>query len=272
MRQLAEEQAALRRVATLVAAGARPDEVFTAVADELAHLVGAQATFVARVDDRRVVGGELEAYVTIVGSFGRVSDAVPVGFQARLDSRTVSAVALRTGRPARMSGEGLAGGPFGEIVRGLGLQSAVASPIAVAGRQWGVILAATTRRDLPAGTEIRVAHFMELAATAIANAQAEQSLRALADTQAALRRLAMLVARGESPEVVFAAVTSEVLRHFGHDTARMIRFELDGTATVVANEGTTGSHVRVGRRWEGYPRTGLTPHHRRSLGCRVVGA
>ncbi|HET6988755.1 MAG TPA: GAF domain-containing protein, partial [Kribbella sp.] len=258
LRQLAEEQAALRRVATLVAAGARPDEVFTAVADELAHLVGAEATFVSRVDRRRVVGSESEAYVTVVGSFGRVSDAVPVGFQARLDSRTVSAAALRTGRPARMSGERLASGPFGEIVRGLGLQSAVASPIAVAGRQWGVIIAATTRRDLPAGTEIRIAHFMELAATAIANVQAEQSLRDLADTQAALRRLAMLVARGESPEVVFAAVTSEVLRHFGHDTARMIRFELDGTATVVANEGTAGPHVRVGQRWEGYPPTGLT--------------
>ncbi|WP_328523039.1 sensor histidine kinase [Kribbella sp. NBC_00359] len=258
MRQLAEEQAALRRVATLVAGGARPDEVFTAVADELAHLVGAEATFVSRVDHRRVVGSEPEAYVTIVGSFGRVSDAVPVGFQAGLDSRTVSAEALRTGRPARISGERLASGPFAEIVRRLRLQAAVASPITVAGRQWGVIVAATTQRDLPTGTEIRVGHFMELAATAIANAQAEQRLRDLVETQAALRRLAMLVARGEPPEVLFAAVTREVLRHFGHDTARMIRFELDGTATVVANEGTAGPHVRVGERWEGYPPNGLT--------------
>lgn len=200
MRQLAEEQAALRRVATLVAGGARPDEVFTAVADELAHLVGAEATFVSRVDHRRVVGSEPEAYVTIVGSFGRVSDAVPVGFQAGLDSRTVSAEALRTGRPARISGERLASGPFAEIVRRLRLQAAVASPITVAGRQWGVIVAATTQRDLPTGTEIRVGHFMELAATAIANAQAEQRLRDLVETQAALRRLAMLVARGNRPK------------------------------------------------------------------------
>jgi signal transduction histidine kinase len=204
------------------------------------------------------VGSEPEAYVTIVGSFGRVSDAVPVGFQAGLDSRTVSAEALRTGRPARISGERLASGPFGEIVRRLRLQAAVASPITVAGRQWGVIVAATTQRDLPTGTEIRVGHFIELAATAIANAQAEQRLRDLVETQAALRRLAMLVARGEPPEVLFAAVTREVLRHFGHDTARMIRFELDGTATVVANEGTAGPHVRVGERWEGYPPNGLT--------------
>lgn len=119
-------------------------------------------------------------------------------------------------------------------------------------------MAATSREDFPAETELRMADFVELAAMAIANAQAEQKLRELADTQASLRRLAMLVARGEPPEVVFAAVTKEVLRHFGSGTARMIRYELDGTATLVANEGTTGPHVRVGQRWEGYPPTGLT--------------
>jgi len=53
-------------------------------------------------------------------------------------------------------------------------------------------------------------------------------------------------------------VTKEVLRYFGGGTARMIRYELDGTATLLANEGTTGPHVRVGERWEGYPATGLT--------------
>jgi signal transduction histidine kinase len=98
----------------------------------------------------------------------------------------------------------------------------------------------------------------ELAATATANAQAKRELRELAETQAALRRLATLVARGESPEAVFAAATREALRHFGNGTARMVRYELDGTATLLANEGTTGPHVRVGEPWEGYPPTGLT--------------
>ena len=98
----------------------------------------------------------------------------------------------------------------------------------------------------------------ELAATAIANAQAERELRELANTQAALGRLATLVARGEPPEAVFAAATREALRHFGNGTARMFRYELDGTATLLANEGTTGPHVRVGEPWEGYPPSGLT--------------
>jgi hypothetical protein len=81
LRQLVEEQAALRRIATLVAGGARPEDVFTAVADELGHLIGAEATFVSRVDQ---AAGEPGEYLTVVGSFGRVSDKVPVGFRLRL--------------------------------------------------------------------------------------------------------------------------------------------------------------------------------------------
>ncbi len=166
--------------------------------------------------------------------------------------------ALGTGRPARITGERLAQGPFGAIAGRLGLRAAVATPVVAGGQYWGVTVAATSREDFPADTESRMADFIELAGMAIANAEAEQRLRELADTQASLRRLAMLVAQGESPGAVFAAVTRETLRHFGIDTARMIRFELDGTATLVANEGTTAPHVRVGRRWEGYPATGLT--------------
>src|SRR6266568_195381 len=186
LRQLADEQAALRRVATLVAGGARPAEVFAAVADELARLVGAEATFVSSVDlsgigrpvplaaDPPGERGEIEGYTTVLGSYGRVSGEVPVGFRVKLDPGMVTTVALRTGRPARINGERLATGPFGAIVGRLGLRAAVATPIVVGGRYWGVTVAATSREDFPAGTESRMADFMELAAMAIANAQAEQ--------------------------------------------------------------------------------------------------
>ncbi|HJY60017.1 MAG TPA: GAF domain-containing sensor histidine kinase [Streptosporangiaceae bacterium] len=265
-RQFADEQAALRRVATLVAAGTGPPEVFSAVADELGQLIGVEATFVSRVDGpprapAAAPSGkpaEPEGYVTVVGSYGRIRDEVPVGFRVKLSPGMVTTIALRTGRPARITGERLAKGPFGAIAGKLGLRAAVATPVVAGGRYWGVTVAATLREDFPADTESRMADFVELAGMAIANAEAEHRLRELADTQASLRRLAMLVARGESPEAVFAAVTGEALRYFGNGTARMIRFELDRTATLVANEGTTGPHVRVGRRWEGYPPTGLT--------------
>jgi signal transduction histidine kinase len=262
--QLAEEQAALRRVATLVAGGARPAEVFSAVADELGRLIGAEATFVTRVAHTRGERGELEGHITVVGSYGRVSDQVPIGFRIKLQPGMIHMAALQMGRSARINGEQLATGPFGAIVGKLGLRAAVATPIAVGGRNWGVTVAATSREDFPAGTESRMADFMELAATAIANARAEEELRELADTQAALRRLATLAARGEPPEAVFAAATREVLRHFGGLTAGMIRYEPDGTATLLANEGPIGAHVRVGDRWEGNPPTGVTATVRRT--------
>ncbi len=262
--QLADEQAALRRVATLVARGAEPAEVFTAVADELGHLIGAEATFISRVDQLSGERGVTDVYATVVGSYGRVSDEAPVGFRRKLQPGMAMTAALRTGRPARISGDMLASGPFGDVVRGLGLRAALATPIVVEGRFWGVTVATTSREDFPAGTEARVADFVELAAMAIANARAEQELRELAETQAALRRLAMLVARGEPPEAVFAAVTTEALRHYGSGNARLIRYELDGTATLVARQDTPDPEDQVGKRFEGYPPGGLTATIRRT--------
>ncbi len=251
-------------MATLVADGARPAEVFGAVADELGRLIGAEATFVSRIDELSGERGEIERYATVVGSYGRVSDQAPVGFRRKLEPGMAMTAALRTGGPVRLSGDMLTSGPFGEVVRGLGLRAAMATPIVVEGRFWGVAVVATSREDFPAGTESRMADFTELAATAIANAQAEEQLRKLVETHAALRRLATLVARGEPPEAVFAAVTREALRHFGSGTARMIRYEPDGTVTLLTNEGLTVPDARVGDRWEGYPPTGLTATVRRT--------
>jgi signal transduction histidine kinase len=264
LRELADEQAALRRVATLVAGGAQPAEVFTAVADELGRLIGAETTSVSRVEHQSGDDGELDAYITVVGSYGQVSDRIPVGVRFELLPGMVQETALRTGRPARVNGERLANGSHGSWVASLGMRAAVATPIMVEGRGWGVTVAATSQEDLPAGAEARMAAFTELAAMAIANAWAEQELRQLAGTQAALRRLATLVAGGAPPEEVFAAATREALQHFGDGTARMIRFELDGSATLVANEGRTVPDVRVGDRWDGYPPNGLTTTVRRT--------
>ena len=258
LRQIADEQAALRRVATLVAGGARPAEVFSVVADELGQLVGAEASLVASVNlssghrpgpARGTAGehGEPEGTLVVEASCGCTRGEVPVGFRSRLRPGSIMVAALKTGRPARVSGEQLANGPYGNLAGKLGLRAAVATPIVVDGRYWGVAVAATVRADFPPATKSRLADFTELAGT-----------------QAALRRLATLVAQGEPPEAVFVATTREALRHFGGGTARMIRYEPDGTATLLANEGTTGPHVRVGERWEGYPPNGLTATVRRT--------
>ena len=233
LRQLADEQAALRRVATLVAGGTWPAEVFTAVASELGRLIGAEASFVSRLDHLAGEDGEPEGSATVVGSYGRLSDQIPVGFRTRLVPGTIQAAVLRTGHPALVKDDRLAQGPYGEWLGGLGLRAGVAAPIMVGGSYWGVAVAVTSQDDFPPGTESRMADFTELAATAIANAQAEEELRRLADTQAALRRVATLVARGIDPTEIFSAVAEEFRRLLDADDAGMGRFEPDGTSAVV---------------------------------------
>ncbi|MDX6241708.1 MAG: hypothetical protein QOG10_6532, partial [Kribbellaceae bacterium] len=249
--QLADEHAALRRVATLVAGGARPAEVFAAVADEACRLLGADNAGVGRFERDSVV---------VVRCIGEDQANLPVGTRVKLRDYLAPALVWRTGRSARVDEDqwSSVSDPVVDRMRELGIRSMVASPIIAAGRRWGVVTVWTRRGPFSSGTADRLADFMELVGPAISDALAQQDLRELAETQAALRRLAMLVARGASPEAVFAAAAREALRHAGTGTARMIRFELDGTATLVANAGATEPQVQVGERWEGYPPTGLT--------------
>src|SRR5205085_5844758 len=100
----------------------------------------------------------------------------------------------------------------------------------------------TREYALPAGTEHRLAAFTELIATAIANAQAREELSALAEEQAALRRVATLVARGASPQAAFAAVAAEAGRLLPADLTLIGRYEGD-LVTGVAGWSRTGAHV-----------------------------
>ena len=138
-------------------------------------------------------------------------------------------------------------GAIAEIARSSGIQSAVGSPITVAGRLWGAVVASSTEQ-LPAGTEARLADFTELLATAIANTESRAALGQLADEQAALRRVAVLVARQPSPDAVFTAVTEAVGRLLGADLAAMHTFPGDGMAATIAGWSTTGPLLPIGTR------------------------
>ncbi|WP_312034073.1 GAF domain-containing protein [Actinoplanes sp. TBRC 11911] len=255
---LADEQAALRRVATLVAGGAAPAEVFAAIADELARLLGADSSFVARLDDPDAEPPRgPDPWVTIVGSYGRVTMTTPIGTRVTLIPGMMMRSAVDTGRAASLSGEGLNIGPFGGITVRLGLNTGIATPIKVGSRTWGVSVVATFG-DFQPGVESRIADFFELAAIAIANTETDEQLRRLADMQASLRRLALLIARGEAPEQVFAAVIKEVLRHFGEGgSARLLRFELNGTITLLASQGENGPTAEIGGIWDSRPAEGV---------------
>jgi signal transduction histidine kinase len=133
-------------------------------------------------------------------------------------------------------------GPIGVKAREGGVRSSVATPVMVEGRLWGALgVGAETEQLLPPDAEARLASFAELVATAIANAESRTALTRLAEEQAALRRVATLVARGAAAEELFAAVTGEVGRLLGAHLAGMGRYGSDDTVRVVAAWGAEGA-------------------------------
>ena len=241
LRGFAEEQAALRRVATLVARAAPAEEVFAAVTEEAGLLLGAHHATMARYDP--------DGAATAIGASGRTSTVFPVGDRIRLGGRNVPTLVFQTGRAARMDDIADASGPAAGAVRAFGIRATVGVPIAVEGRLWGVMLVGSQGEPLPAGAEAQLAGFTELAATAIANAQARVELRGFADEQAALRRVATLVADAAPPAQVFAAVTEEAARLLHADYATINRYGSDGTARVVGGWTSTGPVLPAGSGW-----------------------
>ena len=241
LRVFAEEQAALRRVATLVARAAPPEELFAAVTEEAGRVLGANYTVMARYDpdDTR----------TVVGVWSSSGRTFPVGNVLALGGRNVPTLVFRTGRAARIDDHDEASGPIAEAIREIGLRATVGVPVSVEGRLWGVMIVGSRTEPLPAGTEARLGGFTELAATAIANAQARVELRGFAEEQAALRRVATLVARVAPPEEVFASITEEAGHLLHTDYATMHRFAPDGSMTVLAAWSRTGPPFSAGSRW-----------------------
>jgi signal transduction histidine kinase len=232
------EQAALRRVATLVARAALAAEVFAAVTEEAGRLLGADFAIMARYDP--------DGSRTIVATWGCIGTAFPPGNRMKLGGRNVPTLIFRTHRAARMDYHDNASGPIADAVRAFGVRGTVGVPVSVEGGLWGLMAVGSRAGPLPAGTEARLADFTELAATAIANAQARVELRGFGEEQAALRRVATLVARGTPPEEVFAAITEEAGRLLHTDHATMKRYGPGDTVSVVASWSSAGAGYPVG--------------------------
>jgi signal transduction histidine kinase/putative methionine-R-sulfoxide reductase with GAF domain len=149
---------------------------------------------------------------------------------------------LRHGGPQRIDDYTGFSGPRVDMIRAAGIASAVTAPITVAGRLWGALGAVSAvPYGFPPRTEDRLASFAELVADALANTDAREQLQHLLDEQAALRRVAVLVARGPDPRAVFERVSEEVRRLLGARTANLIRFEGAGRARVVGGSGPPGT-------------------------------
>jgi PAS domain S-box-containing protein len=242
LERLAGEQTALRRVATLVAGGASPEEVFAAVTEEAGRLLP--------VDHASLVRYEPDSAITTVAAWSRTGNPFPpVGSQWTLHGKNIGTLVFLTGRPARIDSYADASGALGVASRDAGIGSSVGTPILIEGRLWGTMNAGSRlERPLPPDAEARLAGFTELLATAIANAESRAALARLAEEQAALRRVATLVARAAAPEEVFAAVTEEVGRLLSAGHVGLGRYESDDTMTTVATWGSTGKRCRAGSR------------------------
>jgi len=238
VRRLADQQAALRRVATLVASGASIEVMCQAVVDEVVKVL--------EVETASVEQAAPPGWLSVVAS--RNDPSFAAGTRWPLEGSSGSATVIRTGRPARIDDYTELRGPIADRARRAGLASSLSVPVPVDGNVWGVIgVGMTARQRLAPDTEVRLRDFASLLATAISNARAHERITRLADEQAALRRVATLVAEGATPNRVFEAVRDEIARMFDLPITILMRFDADGMATMVA---THADSIRpVGSRW-----------------------
>jgi signal transduction histidine kinase len=169
---LLDEQAALRRVATLVATAGEPARVFPIVTEEVGRLLGAQTANMVRYrhDDA----------ADVIGQWNEPgAPSMPLGVRLDLDGDTLTPKILRSGQPERVDDFSVLRGRLAERLHQLGICSGVGAPIVFDGELWGAVVVSSVRTHAFApGAEHRVAAFTELVAQALANAEAREQLTA----------------------------------------------------------------------------------------------
>ena len=250
---LTAQQASLRRVATLVAGGAASADVFAAVTEEVGHVSGLPLVAVWRY--------ESDETATVLGAWSDRPQPFQAGTRWPLDGPTICAQVLQTGGPARIDDFADLPGTIADAARDAGIRACAGAPIIIDGEVWGAMSADSTDREpLPAHIEYRLAEFTELLAAAISTTASREENARLADEQAALRRVATLVARGVPPADVFAAVTREVGQLLNVSATHMGRYDAAGAVTGVGTWSRDGVHDARGH-----------PARVRRQKCRGVG-
>jgi PAS domain S-box-containing protein len=238
---LVAQEASLRRIAALVAGGATSADVFAAIAREVGEVIGLPLIALWRY--------EPDATATVIGAWSEHPHPFQAGTRWPLNGPTICAQVLNSGRPARIEDIAEVPGTIADAARQTGIRSSAGAPIIVDGDVWGAMSAdSTDPAPLPDHIEDRLAEFTELVATAISNTASREQLARLADEQAALRRVATLVARESPPVQVFVAVAGEVGRLLRADITQIYRYEADGTATAVAGWSDGEAMFPVGTR------------------------
>ena len=204
VRELADEQSALRHVAELVALAVAPQEVFAAVASEASGLLGGQAMTLTRFE-------EDHALVVVATHRG----PAPLGTSITFEPDTLPDWVRRDGRTVRV--DDYSRERDAELAAEFGLAAAVAAPIVVAGRVWGMLTATSPAQPLPGGTESRLQQFAELVAAALANTQSRAELtasraRVVATADETRRRLQRDVHDAAQQRLVHTIITLKLAR------------------------------------------------------------
>jgi sugar diacid utilization regulator len=223
-RRLVAEQAALRRVAALVARGVGPLAVFDAVAEEMRRCVPADTAGLWRFD----TDGEITMVAAAADPAARAK--WPVCTRTPVEGNTIAALVQHSGQPARIDSYHNVAGPIAARARAVGVSAAVGVPIIVDGRVWGLAAVGSLRPGpMPADTEVRIGRFAELTATAVvAGYRDEQKQQLLAEGS---HRVSLVDALLEG-----RAFDDWRLR----DVAGQLRLPINGPFVVVAAHVPTG--------------------------------
>ena len=219
-RRLVEEQAAVRRVGTLVARGGEPSEVGGAVAEELRRCLGAITAGLWRFE----TSGE----ITLVAAAAHPAALAkwPLGTRTPIDGNTLATAVQRTGLPARIDSYENIAGSVAARVRAVGVRSAVGVPIIVDGSVWGLAAVGSEEPGpMPADTETRISRFAELIATAlVAGYRDEQKRQLLGETS-------------QRPFLIDSVLEGRILDRWSlWEVASCLRLPVNGPFVVIAAE------------------------------------
>jgi signal transduction histidine kinase len=220
LERLLKEQAALRRVAMLVARDAPARVIFESVCEEVAAVLGVTTTNLVRYED--------DGTASVVGAWAQ--EGAPLMPVASIplppDGGTVAPRVQRSGRTVRVDDYSGLDDVLARRLRGVGIRSAVGAPIVVAGRLWGAVIAADARPyHLPADAEQRISTFAQLITDALANTDAREQLaasraRILKAGDEERRRLGRDLHDGAQQQLVSAVISLQLAQKRWDDRGR----------------------------------------------------
>jgi signal transduction histidine kinase len=220
LERLLKEQAALRRVAMLVARDAPARVIFESVCEEVAAVLGVTTTNLVRYEE--------DGTASVVGAWAQEgAPLMPVAsIPLPLDGGTVAPRVQRSGRTVRVDDYAGLDDVLARRLREVGIRSAVGAPIVVAGRLWGTVIAADARPyHLPPDAEQRISTFAQLITDALANTDAREQLaasraRILKAGDEERPRLGRDLHDGAQQQLVSAVISLQLAQKRWHDRGR----------------------------------------------------